>query len=201
LGLGEVVKTGVRRAYEVLTPTYLEALENKSIVKLDCGVSHTAAIDDKGRVYIWGSNEYQKLGLDPNTGEIVDTPQFMEAFEGIKIRDISCGEWYTCAVDEEGKMYSWGWGSSTYKGVGGLGHEGGKDEPTPRLIKTLVDQGVPMASVECGEFHTVGLTQDGEVWAWGNGEYGRLGNGENDNVEVPEPVEFFAKENIQMVHF
>jgi alpha-tubulin suppressor-like RCC1 family protein len=48
--------------------------------------------------------------------------------------------------------------------VGRLGYEGGKDEPTPSLIKTHVDQGIPMASNECGEFHTVGLTQDGEVW-------------------------------------
>lgn len=153
-------------------------------------------VDDKGRVYTWGSNEYNKLGLGPGTGEYESLPRLMDAFEGIEIVDVSCGDYYTAAVDSDGKMYSWGWGGSTMKGAGGLGHAGGKDEPTPRLVRSLVDQGVPIASVECGEFHTVALSKDGEIWAWGNGEYGRLGNGETDTFEVPEPIEFFADENV-----
>ena len=58
---------------------------------------------------------------------------------------------------------------------------------------------MPIASVKCGEFHTVALTTDGEVWAWGNGEMGRLGNGENDNFEVPVPMEYFAEDNIVQI--
>lgn len=85
------------------------------------------------------------------------------------------------------------------KGSGALGHAGGEDESIPRLVRTLVDQGVPVKSVECGELHTVALTKDGEIWAWGNGEYGRLGNGASDNFEVPEPVEYFADENIASI--
>lgn len=154
------------------------------------------AVDDRGRVYMWGSNEYSKLGLGPGAGDYEPLPRLMDAFEGIEIVDISCGDYYTAAVDKDGKMYSWGWGGSTMKGSGGLGHAGGKDEPTPRLLRSLVDQGVPIAAVECGEFHTVALSQDGEIWAWGNGEYGRLGNGETDTFEVPEPIEFFADEDV-----
>ncbi len=156
-------------------------------------------MDEIGRVYIWGSNEYNKLGLGPGTGEIVDSPRVLEAFEGVDITDISLGDYHTAAVDKEGKLYTWGWGSSTMKGAGGLGHEGAQDEPLPRLVTTLVDQGVPMQSVECGEFHTVALSKDGEVWVWGNGEYGRLGNGEVDHLEVPEPLEFFANENVSQI--
>lgn len=145
---------------------------------------------------MWGSNEYNKLGLGPDASDFESLPRLMDAFEGIEIVDISCGDYYTAAVDKDGKMYSWGWGGSTMKGAGGLGHAGGKDEPTPRLLRSLVDQGVPIASVECGEFHTVALSKDGEIWAWGNGEYGRLGNGETDTFEVPEPIEFFADVNV-----
>ncbi|KAF1326304.1 Regulator of chromosome condensation, partial [Globisporangium splendens] len=196
LGHGAFVKAGIRNAYEELSPKRLEAFEGKSIVKLEFGATHSAAIDDKGCVYTWGSNEYNKLGLGPSTGEFESVPRLMEAFEGIEIVDISCGDYYTAAVDSEGKMYSWGWGGSTMKGAGGLGHAGGKDEPTPRLVRALVDQGVPIASVECGELHTVALSKDGEIWAWGNGEYGRLGNGETDTFEIPEPIEFFSDDNV-----
>ncbi|GLD94567.1 hypothetical protein PINS_up003178 [Pythium insidiosum] len=196
LGHGPVVKSGIRNAYEQLSPKLVEALEGQSIVKVECGTNHTAAIDASGRLFTWGSNEYNKLGLGPGTQEIEPLPRQVKALEGIKIVDISCGDHITAAVDSEGKLYTWGWGGSTLQGAGGLGHAGGEDEPTPRLVRTLVDQGVPIASVQCGELHTVALTTDGEIWAWGNGEYGRLGNGETVTLEVPEPIEAFAKENI-----
>ncbi|RLN98743.1 hypothetical protein BBJ28_00005348 [Nothophytophthora sp. Chile5] len=235
LGHGPVVKTGIRNAYEELTPNLLEAFEGKAIAHLEFGATHSAAskcylsricgtvpvclrfrdacltyrwdrlgccidagftVDEEGKLFVWGSNEYNKLGLGDGSAEVEPLPRVVEALEGIKIVDVSCGDYFTAAVDADGKMYSWGWGGSTMKGAGGLGHAGGKDEPTPRLLSTLVDQGVPIATVECGEFHTVALTKDGEIWAWGNGEYGRLGNGETDTCEVPEPIEFFAKENV-----
>ncbi|RLN90144.1 hypothetical protein BBJ28_00005844 [Nothophytophthora sp. Chile5] len=218
LGHGPVVKTGIRNAYEELTPKLLEAFEGKAIAHLEFGATHSAAstyvrltnrwdrlgrcidagftVDEEGKLFVWGSNEYSKLGLGDGSAEVEPLPRVVEALEGIKIVDVSCGDYFTAAVDADGKMYSWGWGGSTMKGAGGLGHAGGKDEPTPRLLSTLVDQGVPIATVECGEFHTVALTKDGEIWAWGNGEYGRLGNGETDTCEVPEPIEFFAKENV-----
>eukprot|EP00644_Phytophthora_capsici_P013878 jgi/Phyca11/535691/estExt2_fgenesh1_pg.C_PHYCAscaffold_400059 len=195
LGHGPVVKSGIRNAYEELTPKLVEAFEGKGITHVEFGASHSAAIDEEGRLFVWGSNEYSKLGLG-ETSDVEELPREVEALKGIKIVDVSCGDYFTAAVDEDGKMYSWGWGGSTMKGAGGLGHAGGKDEPTPRLLTTLVDQGVPIATVECGEFHTVALTKDGEIWAWGNGEYGRLGNGESDTCEVPEPIEFFSKDNI-----
>ncbi|CEG44772.1 FOG: RCC1 domain [Plasmopara halstedii] len=195
LGHGPVIKSGMRNAYEELTPKLVEALEGKAITFVDFGASHSAAIDETGKLYVWGSNEYGKLGLGESS-EIEVLPREVEALRGVKIVDVSCGDYFTAAVDEDGKMYSWGWGGSTMKGAGGLGHAGGKDEPLPRLLTTLVDQGVPMATVECGEFHTVALTKDGEIWAWGNGEYGRLGNGESDTCEVPEPIEFFSEDNI-----
>ncbi|KAG3120740.1 hypothetical protein PI124_g1442 [Phytophthora idaei] len=195
LGHGPVVKSGIRNAYEEMTPKLVEAFEGKDITNVEFGASHSAAIDEDGRLYVWGSNEYSKLGLGESS-EMETLPREVEALKGIKIVDVSCGDYFTAAVDEDGKMYSWGWGGSTMKGAGGLGHAGGKDEPTPRLLTTLVDQGVPIATVECGEFHTVALTKDGEIWAWGNGEYGRLGNGESDTCEVPEPIEFFSKDNV-----
>ena len=35
----------------------------------------------------------------------------------------------------------------------------------------------------------LGLGLDGEVWSWGKGDYGRLGNGGAQSQQAPEPVE------------
>ncbi|DAZ97478.1 TPA: hypothetical protein N0F65_009961 [Lagenidium giganteum] len=199
LGHGPVIKAGIRNAYEELTPKLVQAFEGASIVKMDLGVTHSAAIDASGRLYTWGSNKYNKLGLTGCNSEMETEPRLVEALDGIEIVDVSCGHYHTAAVDKDGKMYSWGWGSSTLKGCGALGHAGGQDEATPRLVSTLVEQGVPVAQVACGEFHTTVLSQDGELWICGNGEYGRLGSGDSVNYEVPEPVEFFAKDNITSI--
>ena len=97
-------------------------------------------VDEKGRLYTWGSNQYNKLGLGPNTSEVEPLPRVVEAFKNVKIVDSACGDYHTCAVDSEGKLYSWGWGGSTLKGCGGLGHEGAQDEVIPRLVQALADQ-------------------------------------------------------------
>lgn len=49
-----------------------------------------------------------------------------------------------------------------------------------------------MGQFQLGEMHALALSDDGEVWASGNGEYGRMGNGGTSSCDVPEPMEFFA---------
>ncbi|KAI5084470.1 hypothetical protein GOP47_0000639 [Adiantum capillus-veneris] len=50
--------------------------------------------------------------------------------------------------------------------------------------------------VVAGESHTLALTADGKVFAWGKGFFGRLGNGSTKDQSVPVEVEFpFADES------
>lgn len=41
-----------------------------------------------------------------------------------------------------------------------------------------------------GQFHTMALTSDNELYAWGKGQYGRLGLNNTDTVGVPSKVIF-----------
>lgn len=43
LGLGAFVKSGIRNAYEELSPRLVEAFEGRAIVKLEFGATHSAA--------------------------------------------------------------------------------------------------------------------------------------------------------------
>ena len=51
------------------------------------------------------------------------------ALEGVQLVSASCGQQHTCAIDAQGRCYSWGLGS-----FGQLGHGGFSDEPRPRKV-------------------------------------------------------------------
>ena len=42
--------------------------------------------------------------------------------------------------------------------------------------------------IACGDFHMVGLTPEGDVHTWGHGASGRLGHGDNADVDKPKLV-------------
>jgi len=65
-------------------------------------------------------------------------------------------------------VFMWGRGED---GQLGLGDTSDQDEPT--YVDAL--RGVGVRQIACGSGHTVVLTTDGEVFTWGRGDDGRLG--------------------------
>src|SRR6185436_17247975 len=45
-----------------------------------------------------------------------------------------------------------------------------------------------IVTIGAGEVHSLGLKNDGSVWAWGRNLFGELGNGTNNNSNVPVQV-------------
>jgi E3 ubiquitin-protein ligase HERC2 len=69
-------------------------------------------------------------------------------------------------------IYSWGKGNS-YR----LGHGDKQDQPSPKLVETLI--GKKIADVAAGSWHTVAVTADnGVVYSWGGCAKGQLGLGD-----------------------
>lgn len=67
-----------------------------------------------------------------------------------------------------------------------------------RLVESLKDYGAKIASVSCGERHTVILTDDGEVLTCGGGEYGRQGTGNSSDAMIPMPVTSLPDDIVQV---
>ncbi|OQR95960.1 regulator of chromosome condensation (RCC1) [Thraustotheca clavata] len=201
LGLGPFEVSGMTRKYEELGPRVLQSFLDMqvNVTKLALGQEHSAAVDDAGKIYVWGRGEKGQLGLGDKTLQ-VDSPTLLESLSEVEIVDISCGTQHTAAVDKQGRVFTWGFGGSAMSDNAlGLGPSTGKNQMTPALVETFIDDGCPIASVDCGDAHTVALSVDGEVWTWGRGDNGRLGNGELISLEYPEPMEFFDKVNIIQV--
>lgn len=80
-------------------------------IKVACGSYHSFAIDQKGRVYAWGLNNYGGLGIPDGAGEdsaAVPKPQLVETLQEYKIVDIAGGQHHSLACTEDGKLLAWG---------------------------------------------------------------------------------------------
>ena len=93
------------------------------------------------------------------------------SFGGRKVTRITCGQTSSMAVLENGEVYGWG-----YNGNGQLGLGNNINQLNPQRVTGL--QGVVVTSVVCGYAHTLAVTDEGSLYAWGANSYGQLGTGQ-----------------------
>ncbi|KAG0463276.1 hypothetical protein HPP92_019345 [Vanilla planifolia] len=104
---------------------YWGAFSQQTIIcQASCGVAHVVALSKEGVLQAWGYNEYGQLGRG-FTCEGLQEPRILNAFgkfldeapEFVSIIKVSCGEYHTAAISENGELYTWGLGT-----MGQLGH-------------------------------------------------------------------------------
>ena len=88
----------------------------------------------------------------------------------------------TAVCTAEGELFTFGSGD-----FGRLGHGGTENEAVPRLVEALT--GKKVVGTSAGETHTAAWTEEGELFTFGNGNFGRLGHGGAQNELVPRRVE------------
>jgi E3 ubiquitin-protein ligase HERC2 len=177
---------------EVYSPQLLDTIPldvGEVVLDISCGQDHTLAVTSNGKVFGWGSPKYGKLGQLDQKSDILLPRQIGGVLSDVKVVSVCCGESHSCAIDSEGKLYTWGFGGSGFSGGGMLGHGSNTQEDQPRLVESLVEEGVVITKATAGELHTAVLTSEGEVMSCGAGEYGRLGHGGSSDVKIFFPVE------------
>merc|ERR1712130_818631 len=91
------------------------------IQSISSGVAHSAAVDIHGNLYTWGITKYGCLGYENiDNVEFIDEPKLIDntCFNDEKIKSVSCGNCYTLAITETGKVYSFGYGDVGQLGLG-----------------------------------------------------------------------------------
>ncbi len=127
-----------------------------------CGKDHTLVVREDGKVLAFGNAANGKLGIGSGvvSDKKIHEPQLIEGL--VDIKTVACGSFHSAAVDNSGKLYTWGFGGSFFSaGYLGLGDIKG-DVNEPRLVNS-VDGLLKIANVSTGSKHTVALTDDGEV--------------------------------------
>lgn len=61
------------------------------------------------------------------------------------------------------------------------------------LCLNEVLSGLKISQLVCGYNHSLCLTENGKIYAWGNNQHGQLGFGDTVNRYVPESIPFFQK--------
>lgn len=67
------------------------------------------------------------------------------------MKSVSCGDYHTMALLEDGTVYAWG--GTLHKKVGG--EKGAQQNNEPRLVSGL--SGKFIIQIDCGDFHSVAL--------------------------------------------
>ena len=109
----------------------------------------------------------------------------------------AAGERHSVFIDDEGRLSSCGKAENWTPGL--LGHSEGVtrlNTPT-RFPSTLGDERA--VSVAAGRYHSLALTAGGAVFTWGDGDYGKLGHGDEQNQLLPKTVEAFAGRRVVAV--
>lgn len=79
---------------------------------------------------------------------------------GRAVVSVACGDTHTLVATGEGEVYSFGRNVSGQLGLGTTA-----DSLVPRRVEALA--GKKVVGVACGAEHSVGVTGEGEVFAWG----------------------------------
>lgn len=81
-----------------------------------------------------------------------EEPALVKALDGIKISAIAAGGWHSCAISEEGDLYTWGWNCNGQLGIG----DQYSVMATPHVVDFEDDQ-ANVVKVACGTRHTIAL--------------------------------------------
>ena len=75
--------------------------------------------------------------------------------------------------------------------IGPLGHGNTTSLSSPHMVKSLEKDHSETERITCGRFFNLALNKKGDVYHWGNGEYGAFGDGHNKNYSTPMVNEYF----------
>ncbi|NWR17435.1 RCBT2 protein, partial [Emberiza fucata] len=155
-------------------------LVNKKVIEVACGSHHSMVLTSDGEVYTWGYNNSGQVGSGSTANQPIPR-RVTSCLQNKIVVNIACGQMCSMAVVENGEVYVWG-----YNGNGQLGLGSSGNQPTPCRIAAL--QGIRVQRVACGYAHTLVLTDEGQIYAWGANSYGQLGTGNKSNQSYPTTV-------------
>eukprot|EP00899_Mesostigma_viride_P003236 jgi/Mesvir1/12913/Mv05933-RA.3 len=117
-GLGDHGQLGHGSLGSCAAPRCVKALValSSQLRAVACGSFHTTALTEDGAVWVWGS----KGGMGMVAAMLPDsaTPQLFFTPPPPGFRDIACGYWHTLAVQDNGKIWTWGKGDAGVLGCG-----------------------------------------------------------------------------------
>lgn len=167
-----------------------------NVIKVVSGHYHNLFLTSNYKVYSCGHNSHGALGRDTGGQDsIIPTQITYNGFNNLNIVDISCGNYHSLFLTDNGRVYGCG-----YNNIGQTGRNtGGANFYEPTLITANDFNNVKINSVfgvgEFSIFLTSNINDNSTTYAHGCGfnYHYQLGIGNVDIYQYPVPLRFFAK--------
>jgi RCC1 and BTB domain-containing protein len=169
-------------------PKLIKGLLNENVVQIICGLRHSLVLTKSGELYGFGYNYFGQIGCGNNSNQL--TPIKIIGFNSEKIVSIACGGYHSLVLTDEGQVYSWGYNSHGQLGLGNKAHQN-------RPQKINLNNNQIVKSISCGWNHSLLLTIDGNIYAFGDNKFGQLGNG--NTTEQLNPVKINGSQKFKEI--
>ncbi|MCK5801654.1 MAG: hypothetical protein KAI66_02420, partial [Lentisphaeria bacterium] len=177
-------------------PVRVEGLEG--IVAVAAGWDHSLALSRVGTVYTWGSRSHGQLGDGVReTGRPAPRPVLVPSLTNVTA--IAGGGSHSLALRKDGTVYAWGSNWNGQLGNGTLG--GDTHSAVPQPVSSVDGTGAltGVVGIGAGGLHSVVVTADGQVHAWGYNGTGQIPSGTRGGFwqsrgqrNIPGPVAALA---------
>jgi len=162
-------------------------LATRTLLALSSGFEHSLGLCADGTLTSWGYNAYGQLGNNTtiNSSVPVAVTTTSTPLAGKVVIAVSAGYEHNLALCSDGTLVSWG-----YNFYGQLGNNTTTNSSVPVAVTTV---GTPLAgksvvAISAGTSHSLALSSDGSLAAWGYNTYGQLGNNSTAQNNVPVAV-------------
>ncbi|EYC41466.1 hypothetical protein Y032_0568g55 [Ancylostoma ceylanicum] len=135
--------------------------ELTEVVQVACGPLHCIALLESGAVAVWG---------EQSDGAILHSPQIVTQLIGVPVVRVVAGGRHCVAISAGGGVYVWG-----HNEYGQLGTGDTLPRPTPFFLEGM--SAMHIIEAYCGDSHTLLLSQEGRLFAFGSNAHGQIGGG------------------------
>ncbi|KFR12832.1 Williams-Beuren syndrome chromosomal region 16 protein, partial [Opisthocomus hoazin] len=168
-------------------PLPLEKPQQTTVLQVSCGRAHSLILTDSEGVFTMGNNSYGQCGRN-----IVEDETYSESYLIHQLKEfdsrvvqVVCGQDHSLFRTKKGTVYACGWGAD---GQTGLGHYNITSVPT-KLHGDIA--GVNIIQVSSYGDCCLAVSDEGDVFGWGNSEYLQLASvTETTQVNVPRHLPF-----------
>ncbi|QSB16252.1 hypothetical protein JQS43_08150 [Natronosporangium hydrolyticum] len=118
----------------------------------------------------WGQNLDGQLGIGLPNDRDIPVPSSLPA--GVTTTQVAAGSSHSLALTDTGQVLAWG---NNFAGQLGTGNF----SPSTVPVYVMLPEDTVVTSIAAGSFHSLAVTDTGQVLAWGFNGQGQLGNGTN----------------------